>query len=141
MSDVRVNRSLVIPEEELALKFSTSSGPGGQHANKVATRVDVTWNIDKSESVGPRQRERIRTALASRINSSGELRVTSNRFRSQVRNREDALERLADLVGDALKVRATRKRTEPSRAAKEKRLEAKRRRSETKRRRRPPPPD
>ncbi|MDQ3645797.1 MAG: aminoacyl-tRNA hydrolase, partial [Actinomycetota bacterium] len=118
---------------ELEMRFSTSGGPGGQHANKVATRVDVSWNVERSGALGPRQRARVKENLGRRIDSSGCLHVSSDRFRSQMRNRQDALERLARLVGEALTPRKERVGTGPTKASKERRLSQKKRRSEVKR--------
>jgi ribosome-associated protein len=136
VNGLRVNRRLVIPPDELEERFSTSSGPGGQHANKASTRAVLTWNIESSSVVGPRQRERLRSRLASRLDSNGVLRVASAKHRSQLRNREEVRNRLAELVDRALKVERPRVKTKPTRAGKERRLQQKRRRSETKRARR-----
>lgn len=136
MSPVRVGRSLVIPDDELELRFSTSGGPGGQHANKAATRVELSWNVDRSAALGPRQRDRIKRRLARRIDSSGVLRLTSDRYRSQLRNREDVTTRLSELVSDALRRERRRIGTTPTAASKERRLAEKRRRGELKRQRR-----
>lgn len=134
--DVRVNRTVTIPGDEIRLRFSTSGGPGGQHANKAATRVDLSWDVGNSRALGPRQRERVIARLGRRIDTSGVLHLTSDARRSQLRNREDVLERLARLVAQALKHRKTRVPTGPSKAAKERRLADKRRRAELKRSRR-----
>lgn len=136
MTDLRVNRRLVIPSNELEERFSTSSGPGGQHANKASTRAELAWNVENSSVLGPRQRERIRTRLANRIDSNGLLRVASEKHRSQLRNREEARKRLVVLVDRALRVEPKRVKTKPTRAGKERRLQQKRRRSEIKRARR-----
>ena len=138
---VRINKHLVIPADEISLRYSTSGGPGGQHANKVATRVDLSWNVAESRALGPRQRARILHALRSRIDSSGTLRLSSDRRRSQLRNREDVLARLQTLVRDALRPTKARVATSPSTAARERRLREKKRRSETKRHRRAPAPE
>lgn len=135
---LKVTRSLEIPDEELQLSFSTSSGPGGQHANKAATRVSVTWNPSRSAVLGPRQRARLEERLATRIDQRGDITVVSERYRSQLRNREDALGRLAQMLGNALKVEKQRRATKPTRSATEKRLAGKKRRSEIKRARRAP---
>lgn len=129
---VRVNRGLVIPDDELRVTFSTSGGPGGQHANKAATGVDLAWNVRDSRVLGPRQRERILQRLGSRIDRSGVLRVHSDRRRSQLRNREDAEERLGRLVAGALRPIKRRIATAPSAAANEARLRAKRQHSQKK---------
>ena len=138
---IKVKRGLVIPDDELRVTFSTSGGPGGQHANKAATRVEIVWDVERSRVLGPRQRDRILTTLASRIDSSGALRVHSDRRRSQLRNREDAEERLGRLVADALKPVKRRKATAPSRAANEARLRRKKAHSEKKASRRMLPED
>ena len=136
--DVRINRSVTIPGDEVELTFSPSGGPGGQHANKASTRAELAWNVATSRALGPRQRERIRGALRTRIDSSGTLRLTSDTYRSQLRNREDVIERLQREVAAALKPIKKRRPTAPTRASKERRLEQKKRRSETKRLRRGP---
>jgi ribosome-associated protein len=134
--EVRVNRRLEIPLDEIEISFSTSSGPGGQHANKASTRVDLAWNIENSRILDDEERDRIRSRLRNRIDSSGALRLSSDRHRSQWRNRADVTARLADLVSEALKPPKQRVATAPTRAARERRLEAKRRRSAIKRNRR-----
>lgn len=136
MNDLRVTRSVVIPAHEIGLRATTSGGPGGQHANKVATRVELAWNVDSSEALGPRQRERVRHKLRNRIDSSGTLRLSSDRYRSQLRNKQDVLQRLASLVGEALEPVKRRLPTAPSRAATERRLQDKKRRGDIKRARR-----
>jgi ribosome-associated protein len=136
MTDVRVGRSLTIPNDEIRFSFSTSSGPGGQHANKVATRVTLEWNVDDSRALGPRQRTRIRTALHNRIDSAGVLRLSGDRYRSQIRNRDDVVERLRRLIAEALRPRKARVPTKPTKRSVERRLQQKRRRGEVKRRRR-----
>jgi len=138
---VRVNRDLTIPDDEIKLRFSTSGGPGGQHANRSATRVELVWNVDRSRVLSEHRRRQIRGRLRARIDSSGELRLASDEHRSQLRNRNEVERRLAALVADALEPRPRRVPTAPSRAARTRRLDAKRRRSETKRRRRPPAGD
>ena len=135
---LRVNRNLVIPPDEISLRFSPSGGPGGQHANRSSTRVDLSWNVDESRVLGPRQRARIKGHLRNRLDGSGTLRLSSDKHRSQTRNREEVLARLARLLSEALQPRRTRVATTPSRAAKERRLQSKRRRSETKKLRRAP---
>lgn len=131
-------RRPAIPEHEIELSFSTSSGPGGQHANRSATRVDLTWNLDRSQALNARQKERVRARLRHRIDSSGNLRLSSDSQRSQLRNRNEAVRRLHDLVASALKVPRKRVPTAATRSSVERRLQGKKRRSETKRLRRPP---
>jgi len=136
--DIKIGRGLAIPADELSFTFSTSSGPGGQHANRSATRVDLAWNIDTSRVLGTRQRALLRQRLRRRIDSSGNLRLSSDRYRSQARNRRDAVERLATLVSEALRPRKPRVPTTPSGSAVQRRLSEKKRRAEIKRARRAP---
>ena len=138
MADLPINPRLSIPEREIAFATSTSSGPGGQHVNRVETRVTLLFDLEASESLSAEQRERIRERLATRINKAGVLRVTSQKHRSQAANREAATERFAALLADALEEEPSRKPTRPSRAAKRRRLRKKRRRGEIKRLRKPP---
>lgn len=136
MDEIKINRSLKIPAAELELRFSPSGGPGGQHANKAATRAELSWNVNESQVLGPRQRQKLQGALRHRLDSSGTLRLTSDRNRSQMQNRNDVIERFAKLVADALRPTKHRVETKPSRASKERRLAQKKRRSETKQNRR-----
>ena len=136
--DIRVNRSVTIPASELELKFSPSGGPGGQHANKSSTRVEVVWNFASSQALGPRQRQRVLRRLARRIDSQGRVRLSSDTYRSQTRNRDDVLERLRALVADALKIERRRIPTTATARSQERRLEAKRRRAAVKRLRQVP---
>jgi ribosome-associated protein len=138
---VKVNRSLEIPEEELSLRFTPSGGPGGQHANRSSTRVELTWNVARSRALRERQKRLIQAHLRSRIDSSGDLRIVSDAHRSQLRNREDARRRLASLVAEALRPRLTRVATTPTAAARDRRLAGKRRRAEIKRLRQAPSDD
>jgi ribosome-associated protein len=128
---VRVTPSLAIPLSELQFRFSPSGGPGGQHANKVNTRVELRFDVARSPSLGPRQRAR----LIDRIGP--EIRVVADDERSQRRNRELAVERFRARVADALHIEKPRRPTRPSRGAKERRLTEKRHLSERKRSRRP----
>jgi ribosome-associated protein len=138
MADIRVNRTLTIPEDELRFSFTTSGGPGGQHANKASTRVEIAWNVAASRALGPRQRDWILSRLGRRIDSGGTLRVVSDRYRSQLRNREDAQARLARLVAEALRRPKARRPTAPTAASRQRRIASKKRRSEVKRSRRTP---
>ncbi|HET7483053.1 MAG TPA: alternative ribosome rescue aminoacyl-tRNA hydrolase ArfB [Actinomycetota bacterium] len=141
MKGLPVSRSVTIPLNEIDLTFSTSGGPGGQHANRSSTRVTAVWNVDATEALGPRQKQRVHAALRSRIDSSGNLRLSSDRHRSQMRNRDDVLDRLAAMVADALVPRRSRVATTPTSAGKQRRLAQKRRRSEVKQQRRRPAAD
>lgn len=138
MSGIRVNRSLMIPEDEIRLEFTTSGGPGGQHANKSSTRAVLIWNVETSRALGPRQRARLRGKLRHRIDSAGNLRLSSDASRSQLRNREAVRERLRSAVEAALRPEKKRIGTAPTRSSKEKRLRSKRLRSEIKKARRGP---
>jgi ribosome-associated protein len=128
----RVTRSVSIPLSEITLRFSRSSGPGGQHAQKSETRVEAVFDVEASASLTDRQKQRVfRKAGAT-------LRAIAQDERSQARNRELAIERVADALREALHVERRRRPTKPSKAAIERRLEQKRRRSQTKRLRQPP---
>jgi ribosome-associated protein len=129
---IRVTRSVSIPRSEIELRFSRSSGPGGQHAQKTETRAEAIFEVERSTGLTDSQKRRV-IARAGPI-----LRAVSQDERSQWRNRELAVERLTEALREALKVERRRRPTKPTAAAKERRLELKRRRSETKRLRRPP---
>jgi ribosome-associated protein len=129
---IRVTRSVVLPLAEVELRFSRSSGPGGQHANTAETRVEAVFDVSASAALTEHQKRRV-LARAGPV-----LRAVAQDERSQWRNRELALERLVEQLRSALKVERRRVPTRPSRAAKERRLETKRRRGATKKLRRPP---
>lgn len=129
---------LRVPLAELEFRATRSGGPGGQHVNTSSTRVEVTWDVASSPALSEEQRQRLLVRLASRLDSTGRLRLVSSGTRSQLRNREDVTERLREVLAQALVVPKARKRTRPPRAAKAARLENKRRRAATKRDRRPP---
>jgi ribosome-associated protein len=129
---IRVTRSVSIPLSEIAFRYSRSSGPGGQHAQKSETRVEALFDVDASSSLTDRQKHRV-------VRKAGPvLRAIAQDERSQARNRELAVERVADALREALRVERRRVPTKPSKAAVQRRLEQKRRRSDTKRLRRPP---
>jgi ribosome-associated protein len=129
---LRVTRSCVIPPDELEWRFTGSGGPGGQHANTSNTRVELVFDIEASESLGPRQRARLLDRLGPRV------RVVASQRRSQLQNRELALERMRDRLANALHIEPTRVATRPSRASQRARVEQKRRQGERKRTRRAP---
>ena len=135
---IRVNDELNIPDDEIVFEMSTSSGPGGQHVNRVQTRVTLSFDVGRSMALGDRERARIRDVLASRINKSGQLQIRSERHRSQRMNREDAVRKFAELLRDALIPEAPRKKTRVSRVVKARRLDEKKRRSNVKRDRQKP---
>jgi ribosome-associated protein len=129
---IRVTRSVAIPASEVELRFSRSSGPGGQHAQKTESRVEAVFEVEASTALSPAQKRRV-LAKAGPL-----LRAVAQDERSQWRNRELAVERLVDALREALRVERKRVPTKPSPAARERRLEEKRRRAQTKRLRRPP---
>jgi ribosome-associated protein len=127
---IRVTRSVVLPLAEVTFRFSRSSGPGGQHAQKSQTRVEAVFDVEASGALSDAQKRRV-VARAGPV-----LRAVAQDERSQARNRELALERLVEDLRRALRVERPRVPTQPSAASRERRLEQKRRRSETKRLRR-----
>ncbi len=127
--DIVINPALVIPASELSYRASRSGGPGGQHVNTSSTRIELVWNVAGSLSLSGDQRQRLLTRLATRLDSSGGLRLVSSGTRSQLQNREEVTERFRLLIGKALIVPKKRKKTRPSRAAKERRLQSKKHRS------------
>lgn len=128
-----VRPGLRIPADEIHESASRSSGPGGQHVNKTETRVTLRWNVAESRVLDEERRRRLLSRLAPRLTTRGHLVVHAQRFRSRGRNRTLARERLAELVREALRTRTKRVATLPSRAAKKRRLDAKRRRAALKR--------
>jgi ribosome-associated protein len=138
---IKVNRNLTIPNDELDFTFMPSGGPGGQHANRSSTKVVLAWNVAGSRVLGPRQRQRIQAGLRSRIDSSGVLRLSSDRHRSQLRNRVDVSTRMGELIARALRPVKHRTATNPTRASKERRMKGKRHRGEIKKARRRPGPE
>src|SRR5260370_40452629 len=137
---IQVDDDFAIPEEELTFATSRSGGPGGQNVNKLETRVTLRFDVGTSAVLSEEQRARLRERLATRITKDGVLQVTSQRHRSQVANKDAAVERFAELVGEALREEVPRRKTRPSRAAKARRLDEKRRRSGRKRDRAAPIP-
>jgi ribosome-associated protein len=130
---IQVTKDVAVPLEEIELRFSRSSGPGGQHAQKTETRVEAVFDVAASAALSDAQKTRILERVGPTV------RAVAQEERSQWRNREVALERLAAAIGEALRVRRKRRPTKPTAAAEQRRLEEKRRRSERKRLRRRPP--
>ena len=132
---LRVTSAVSIPRSEIEVRFTPSGGPGGQHANKVATRVELRWDIGSSGALGPVERERVVARLGAVV------RVVVDETRSQSRNRVLAEEQLVERVAAALHVDRPRRPTRPGKGAAERRLRGKRSRSETKANRRRPGAD
>ena len=129
---IQVTRSVSLPRSEIDYRFSRSSGPGGQHAQKSDTRVEASFDVEASTALSEAQKRRV-------VGKAGPvLRAIAQDERSQWRNRELATERLVEALREALRVPRRRRPTKPTKASRERRLEQKRRRSNTKRLRRPP---
>ena len=133
--EIRVTRSVSLPLSEIELRVSRSSGPGGQHAQKSSTRVEALFEVEASSALTDVQKRRVSERVGPVI------RAVAQDERSQLRNRELAIERLVDKLREALAVPRTRVPTTATRSASERRLERKRQRSRTKRLRRPPTED
>ena len=133
---IEVNERVAIPETELSFTASRGGGPGGQHVNKVSSRVTLAFDLDGSPSLTDADKARIRTKLGNRISKSGVLQLSSHASRSQVANREALRERFRILLRDALRRRRGRRPTRPTRSSHERRLTSKRRRARLKRDRR-----
>ncbi len=129
---LQVTESVSIPRSELTVRATRAGGPGGQHVNTSATRVEIVWNIDHTRALDSAQRAHVRARLAARVDSAGNIRVVATEFRSQHRNREAAETRLAALIARALFIPKRRRATRPTMAARRARLDSKRRRSDTK---------
>lgn len=139
--DVQVSPQLRIPSSELVWRFSRSSGPGGQHVNTSDSRVELLWDISDSKVLTDDQRRQLVERLGSRL-TSGTLTVSASEQRSQLRNREIALDKLAELLASALAPAGPQRRaTKPTKGSKRRRLAAKGRRSDLKAQRRRPPHD
>ncbi len=130
--DLRVGAALVIPADELREAATRSSGPGGQHVNKVSTRVTLRWNVTGSRCLTTSQRRRLREKLSARLTGTGDLVVNSDRTRSRARNREYARDRIVEIVSAALARPRPRKPTRPTAASRVRRRTDKTRRSKIK---------
>lgn len=135
---LQVRPGLRIPESELRVRRTRSSGPGGQNVNKVSTRIELYFDVLRSSVLSDAQKRRILERLATRIDKHGVLRVTSQAERTQARNEVRARRRLAELLHRALQQRRKRIATRPNRAAEQRRVETKKRRAAVKQTRRKP---
>ncbi len=129
---LRVNRRLSIPVSEFTFRATRSGGPGGQHANRSATRVQLFWDVAGSPSLSERRRQLLLSRLGNRIDAAGVLQLSVDTHRSQHRNREEAVERLRLLVSEALRTPKARVPTKPTKGSRERRLREKKRRGEVK---------
>jgi ribosome-associated protein len=136
MRDLFVSPHLTIPAGELSLAFSRSGGPGGQNVNKVASKVELRWNVVRSVAISYGDRAWLLGQLRNRLTQDGDLVVTSTTTRDQLQNREDAADKLVQIVRAALHRPTPRRPTKPSRGSKRRRLEGKRRHAEIKQGRR-----
>ena len=127
-----INDKVQVPLSELVYTASRSSGPGGQHVNTTDSRIQIRWNVLETAALTEPERARVRKKLASRLTESGDLILASDTHRSQRRNREEVTERLAAMLREALIPPKPRKKTKPTRASREKRLDEKRKKSRTK---------
>lgn len=140
---IEIEEGLFIHEDEIEMDFIRSSGPGGRHVNKVSTAVQLRFDVDGCSTLMEEVKDRLRKIARNRVSMEGVLIIEAKRYRSQDRNRRDALERLKKLILRASKKPKKRKRTKPGRAADERRLKEKREQSEKKKFRKPvrPPED
>ena len=127
-----------IPLRELEFSYARSSGPGGQNVNKVNSKAILRWNVLHSQNITEELRTRLLTRLAQKLTTDGEIVITSDRFRDQIRNREDCIEKLRQCLVKAVVIPKQRKKTKPSRSSKLKVKQSKRKYSEKKTMRRNP---
>ena len=134
---IRITQSISIADDEVTFEFVRSPGPGGQNVNKVSTAAQLRFDVTASDSLSDTVKQRLRTFAGRRITAAGVLIIQARRYRSQARNRDDALDRFVDLVRRATARPKVRRKTRPTAASKRRRLDAKRRKSITKQRRGP----
>ena len=134
---IRINPEISIDEDELTIDFVRSSGPGGQNVNKVATAAQLRFNVFASPSLPEYVKPRLAALAGSRLTNDGVLIIDARRHRTQARNRQDAIDRLAELILQAAHVPRRRRKTRPTAGSRERRLDTKRRHSENKRLRGP----
>jgi ribosome-associated protein len=132
-----VNDAITIPDTEFDWTYARSGGPGGQNVNKVSSKAVLRWDLRSSTSLPPHVKERLIVLNRRRVTTEGEVILTSQRYRDQDRNRQDCLEKLAELIRDAATLPKARRATRPTRGSKLRRLAAKKHRSTLKASRRP----
>ena len=130
---IDITPAIRLHEDELRFQFKLASGPGGQNVNKVATAAELRFDVARSPSLPEAVRARLLILAGSRVTQDGELLITARRFRSQERNRQDAIDRFVNLIRTAAETPKTRKKTKPTVESKRRRLEAKRKRGALKR--------
>ncbi len=133
--NLSITPAVTIPISELSFTFSRSSGKGGQHVNKVNSRVSLYFDIESSTHLTPEQKSLVKQRLAGRINNRGVFRIDADRRRSQAGNRDDAVNRFVGLMQEGLYQKKNRKNTRPSRGAQKRRIQAKKQRSQLKKQR------
>jgi ribosome-associated protein len=138
MPAIRLPFGVSVPETELEVRASRSGGPGGQSVNTTDSKVELRWDVAGSSALSEAQRARVMARLASRLTSDGVLILTGSEHKSQHRNRDAVLARFRSIVGEALEPPRKRRSTRPTRASRERRLQAKKHRADVKRLRRPP---
>jgi ribosome-associated protein len=131
-----VSDRLHIPRSELQIFFTRSSGPGGQHVNKTSTRAELAFDLKNSPSIPENDRDWLLAKLASKLDTEGVLRIAAQEYRSQLRNKEAAIERLQAMLQEAIKRPKKRKKSKPTKSSKEARLKSKKRAGEIKKQRR-----
>ena len=129
---LEITPTLVIDDSEIEERFVRASGPGGQNVNKVSTAVQLRFDVSRSPSIDEAMRERLRARAGSRMTDDGVLVIDARRHRTQAQNREDARERLVQLLREAATPPRRRRKTRPSAVSKERRIHTKRQRAETK---------